>query len=285
MPFTAALIVTRPREQAQQWVLDLRSRGVAAGAVPLLDIAPPAHPEPVRRAWDALAEFRAVVFVSPNAVIRFFGAQHDRGRGPHEGQDPNRNPAGHWPQGTWAAAPGRGTAQALIDHGVPPGSILQPPADAGQFDSESLWPVMRALPWSGERVLLVRGEGGREWLSEQLQEAGAQVQAVSAYRRAAPDLMAHEQGWLQASLRDPGSAVWLFSSSEGLEHLPECAQRLWPAGTARSVADWAREVMALATHPRIAERARSLGFARTATCRPTLDDVVAAYRSIQSRAP
>ena len=34
----------------------------------------------------------------------------------------------------------------------------------------------------GKRVLIVRGDGGREWLAERLREAGADVTLVAAYR-------------------------------------------------------------------------------------------------------
>ena len=66
--------------------------------------------------------------------------------------------------------------------GLGPDRIDQPPADAPQFDSEHLWPVVSSQARPGARVLVVRGvsasadgvpaggaEGsGREWLLEQV---------------------------------------------------------------------------------------------------------------------
>lgn len=252
------LIVTRPLEQAQSWLAELSAAGVEADALPLMSIGPAQDPAAVEAARAGLAHWDGLVFVSPNAVSHFFG--------------PQPTP---WPQTTWAAAPGPGTAQALMERGVPPSRILQPPADAAQFDSESLWPVMAEHAWSGRSVLIVRGEGGREWLGERLKEAGARVQTLSAYRRQAPQLTASQQALLQQSLQRPQDIVWLFSSSEAVAHLPVLAEGL--LGSREAVGHWASNVLALATHPRIQAEVQRLGFVRAALCRPDLSSVVGAY--------
>ncbi len=61
----------------------------------------------------------------------------------------------------------------------------------------------------------------------------------------------------------------MFSSSESIAQL----EALAPG------AEW-REATALATHPRIAQRAREAGFGRVLECRPSLDAVVACLQSI-----
>jgi uroporphyrinogen-III synthase len=77
--------------------------------------------------------------------------------------------------------------------------------------------------------------------------------------------------------------VWLFSSSEAIDQL---AARLPPGPAATAWPRW----RALATHARIAERARAAGFGRVVQAAPRLDDVAAALRaldtpSIESDAP
>ncbi len=250
------VLVTRPAAQAREWVDSLQAAGVPAEALPLIAIEPPADTDAVRRAWDGLASRAMAVFVSPNAVAHFFALR----------------PAGRpWPAATLAASPGPGTSQALLRAGVPPGQLVEPPADAAQFDSESLWQRLAGRDWQGSQVLVVRGSSGRDWLAERLRERGAGLDFVAAYRRAAPRLAADEQRLLAQALAEPARHLWFFSSSEAIHHL----------GALAGAADWPQAV-ALATHPRIAETARRLGFTRVHEARPSLAAVVACIQSIAS---
>jgi uroporphyrinogen-III synthase len=120
-------------------------------------------------------------------------------------------------------------------------------------------------------VLLVRGDGGRDWLADTLRRHGARLAFVAAYRRTAPHLDAAEQALLADAIARPGEHLWIFSSSEAIDHLLRaCDGQRWAASRA------------LATHPRIAERARSAGFGEVLETRPTLDAVVACIQSIAS---
>lgn len=251
------LVVTRPAPEAGRWVERLRAAGHDAFALPLLAIGPAPDPAAVRRAWDGLARLAAVMFVSANAVAGFFSAA----------------PARPWPAGGPRAwAPGPGTREALRAAGVPAVLIDSPPATAAQFDSEALWPVVAGRLARGDRVLLVRGADGRgagrgrEWLSEQLRAAGAQVETIAAYTRTAPAWDAAQRA--QARAAAAGDALWIFSSSQALAHL----QQLLPGQ------DW-RGARALATHPRIAAAARALGFGEVRESRPALEDMVASIES------
>lgn len=246
-------LVTRPEPQAAEWVSKLRAQGVNAAALPLLAIAPAPDARPLAALWPALAAGDAVMFVSPNAAAHGLAAR----------------PADwSWPAGVLAAATGPGTVAALKAHGVPEGAILCPPADAAQFDSEHLWPVLAAQPWAGRRVWVLRGEGGRDWLSVRWAEAGAQVQRLQAYGRQAPVWTPAQQALASQALARPDAHVWLLSSSEALGHLPGLVPGA-PWATARAVA----------SHPRIADRARALGFGQVRCVPPKLPDVVVALRS------
>ena len=250
----ARVLVTRPAEQAGPWVERLRERGFLAEALPLIEIAPPADAAALRSVWTGLAAFRLVVFVSANAVLHFFAA---------------RPPGDAWPDGVLAAAPGGGTAEALREAGVAATAIMTPSADAAQFDSEALWERLRGRDWAGARVLVVRGDGGRDWLAERLVDAGAQVDAVSAYRRVAPSFAGAARERLEAAVAS-GDVVWLFSSSEAIANLVRAA-----------ASDRWSGARAIATHPRIAARARSLGFGVVVEAGATIDAVVACIQSIE----
>lgn len=248
------ILVTRPAAQARDWVQRLREHGFDAVALPLIGIAPPPDRAAVQQAWTTLAGCDLVMFVSPNAVDQFFAL---------------RPPGCDWPAGTRAASPGPGTDAVLERHGIPAQRRVMPAADAAQFDSEALWQRLGREDWRGRRVLIVRGDGGREWLSERLREAGAEVCRLAAYARGVPVLDAAGEALLRAALADPAGHLWFFSSSEAIDHLETLA-------AARGLApDW-KPALALATHPRIAARANQLGCGEVIASRPTPEAVMAA---------
>jgi uroporphyrinogen-III synthase len=65
------------------------------------------------------------------------------------------------------------------------------------------------------------------------------------------------------------AVVWLFSSAEAITNLAHAA------GNGRFA-----QARAIASHPRIAERARSVGFGRVVEAGPRFDAVVACIQSI-----
>jgi uroporphyrinogen-III synthase len=277
------VIVTRPAAQADQWVQSLARHGIAAVALPLIAIEPPADTAPVLQAWRQLGAHRLVVFVSPNAAEQFFALKETPGRSqvpltPSGGLTRSgrfggaQRPHGaSWPDDVLAATVGPGTSETLKRHGVPASAIVEPAADALQFDSESLWRQLEARDWRGAPVLIVRGDGGREWLADTLKARGAVVSFVAAYRRAAPRLDTNGARVLDDAIARPAEHLWFFSSSEALDHLAELRPGIaWAASSA------------IATHPRIAKRASDCGFGVIHASRPTLDAVVACIQSIAS---
>lgn len=252
------VLVTRPEHEARRWVDGLRQRGFDAQAFPLIAILPVADAAPLRAAWDRLAACRAAMFVSGNAVRHFFAAAPQ---------------ATAWPAATRAWATGAGTKGALLAAGVPRECIDAPPADSAQFDSETLWTQAGAQVRPGDRVLIVRGGDaggaatGRDWLADRLAAAGAVVDTVASYRRAAPTLDERQRGQAGSGATQ---GVWLFSSSEAIGHL----RSLFPGQS------W-QAARAVATHPRIAQAARDAGFGVVCESRPSLDSVTAVLESFR----
>lgn len=248
------VVVTRPVPEAARWVEALAARGHQAVTLPLLAIAPAPDPQAVAAAWTGLAQYRAVMFVSGNAVQGFFaGASRS------------------WPAGVRAWAPGPATREALLAAGVPATQVDAPAADAAQFDSEHLWARVQGQLGADDRLLLVRGAGpegrgeGRDWLARQLAQAGAAVDEVIAYSRGLPVWSAEQRAQACDCTRD---ALWLFSSSEAARNL----------ATLLPDQDW-RPARALVTHPRIAETVRALGFGHIDISRPGLAEVLASIES------
>ena len=77
-----------------------------------------------------------------------------------------------------------------------------------------------------------------------------------------------EQALLATAIAAPAAWRWMFSSSEAIEHL----------GTLAPQADWTAGI-ALASHPRIADRARQLGFRQVTVVAPSAEAVAAVTRA------
>lgn len=240
------VIVTRPEREAQTWADALQAQGVTCETLPLIEIAALPEPSALVQAWQAMPQHLAVMFVSANAV-RFFMAAR---------------PAGQAMPRCRAWSTGPGTRAALRSAGWPDDWIDSPDESATNFDSEALWAVVaqrvRAIVQASRSkpsVLIVRGAdaqgqlAGRDWLAQQLENAGLQVLQTVAYVRQAPDLTPAQQARARQAMSD--GSWWLFSSSEAAQHLLQACPDL-PLGRAR----------ALATHPRIAERLKKSGWGR-----------------------
>ncbi len=266
---TPCAIVTRPEHEALAWVAALQQRGIAALALPLISIGAAPDAAALQAARQHLTDYRAVMLVSGNAAQHFFEpntalALTGRALAAIKKEKTTR---------VWS--PGPGTAQTLQRLGIAAALIDCPAADAVQFDSESLWEQVHAQITPGDRVLIVRGAeadapphgSGREWLAQQIQAAGGQVEFVVAYTRSAPQFTPAQIA--QARAAAEGGAVWLLSSSQALGNL--CA--------ALPTQDWSR-ARALATHPRITEAALAAGFGAVYECRPALQDVASALENL-----
>ncbi|MFV0679560.1 uroporphyrinogen-III synthase, partial [Ottowia sp.] len=259
---SARLIVTRPAREAARWVDELKTQGLDAVALPLIDIVPepPGVAQQAARVQCEGGGYHAVMFVSAQAVRGFLGPYFSEKNQPLT-QD--RKALKAIESRAWVTGPG--TAAAVLAAGWPPDLLDAPPADAVQFDSEALWqriaPQLVSAPTRNLRVLIVRGGdaqgrlAGRHWLAEQLQAAGVAVDQAVAYRRAAPVLTGMQRTLAQAAAQD--GSWWLFSSSEAVANL----QKALPAQP------W-QAARALATHPRIAQALRAAGFGVVQGTRP-----------------
>jgi len=262
------VIVTRPEPEASKWVEELRQAGLEACALPLIEMAPAFDAGPVQGAWARLGSFDAVMFVSGNAVAHFFALK------PSETPVFNAQAAIK----TRAFATGPGTHAALLRVAADPLWIDAPGSDAPQFDSEALWHVVASRVGAGFRLLVVRGAGGagdegsagagRDWFANQVLNAGGVAEFVVAYQRRAPRWDGAQRGLAQQAVVD--GSVWLFSSSEAIGNL----------AVALPQQDWS-QARAVATHPRIAQAARTAGFSVVCESRPTPAALVASIESMQ----
>ncbi|WP_454722591.1 MULTISPECIES: fused uroporphyrinogen-III synthase HemD/membrane protein HemX [Cupriavidus] len=285
------VVVTRPAGQSRQLTEALSAAGLDVLGFPLLAIGPAADEGPLRAALAQLAEFALVVFVSPNAVAFALDALA-------QVQD---KPAPRWPESVPLAVVGPASVAALAERGIaaPAWRVIAPAgshaheADNGdgaengngndggatRFDSEALWQQidsqLGAAALAGRQVLIVRGNGGRDWLAERLRAAGADVHAVEAYQRSVPAPGAMQWQAVRDGLK-PGAPpqAWLLTSSEAVRNLDGMAR----AALSPQELAGLRQVQCIAPHARIAEQAAALGFAHVLRAAPGDDGLLAACR-------
>jgi len=232
------VIITRPRAQADALAQAVRESGRTALILPLLQIGAVDDTAPLKAALARLRDFALVAFVSPNAIDAAFA--HLDG----------------WPPEVALAVVGEGSRAALARHGVAaPGFTIFSPLDAAHSDSEHLLQSLDLAAFHGRRVLIVRGDGGRELLADALRGAGAEVEAVAAYRRSTPVLTAELAAQLRALLAQPND--WIITSSEALRGLAGLVAAL--GGDAGAWQQRFQQQRLVVPHARIAATAHALG--------------------------
>jgi uroporphyrinogen-III synthase len=223
------IVVTRPQHQAAGLSEAIRAEGGMPVWFPTIEIEPLLENSELDAALARLAEFDLAVFVSANAVACACA----------------RLP-GAWPAQVPAGSTGPGTAQALAARGVE--RIITPGA---RFDSEGLVGELARVGLNPARVLIVRGEGGREWLSDTLRARGAQVQCVASYRRVAAN---SDPAAIAALHLAQELDAWVVASSEGGERLIELL--------GDDALPWLNSAPVFVPHARIAEYLKARGLTR-----------------------
>jgi uroporphyrinogen III methyltransferase/synthase len=168
--FGRRIVVTRPRQQAQ----DLMNGLVRLGAVPLLlpavEVGPPADWGPVDRAIGRLEQYDWLVFTSVNGVSAFFARLEALGK--------DLRALGR----IRLAAIGPKTAERLRAYHLVPDVV--PP----RYQSEDLAAALAAVVEPGAHVLLARADRGRELLRDVLgRKASVEQIAVYAQVDAVPE--------------------------------------------------------------------------------------------------
>jgi len=223
------VLVTRPAPQAQGLCRLIEAAGGLPLAFPTVEIRPPRDVEAARRllagAYDVL------IFISRNAVEQAVALA--------SGIEPLR--------AARRAAVGKATAAALQGAGLAPQLV----PETG-FDSESLLALPALAGMAGQRVLIVRGEGGRALLGQELAARGAVVDYAEVYRRALPDV--------DAAARLPEWQQTLGYVTATSDEILDNLLALLPA----SAHPWLLALPLAVLSERNAVRARALGFTRVA---------------------
>lgn len=281
MKASITLVVTRPSGQATGLIealqnaiteLPLEQQPQSIVPLPLLTIAAKSDSNLPADIQNALQTADLAVFVSPNAIecaMRLLGNA--------------------WQSIATKVIPigvvGQSSRDALHRHdvGMEPGSPtpIWMPHNLAESDSEGLWSAIkdRFPNWAGLKVVLFRGDGGREWLVEQLQSVGAQVEAIAVYSRI--PLSESSPHWDRVLNANTDDALWILTSSEAVRHLGSVLKQ-------QGREAYLTNASALCPHHNIANSAKEIGFATALECHPgdaSLVKSVVAWLEAGSRKP
>ncbi len=227
------LLITRPVMPASRTAMRVAALGATPLIFPTLIIEAPADSAPLNAALANIGDYYAALFVSPSAAEMALA--------------PMSSTPFKLPGSLHVFAPGPGTAEELSRLGV---ERVEMPETT--FDSEGLLalPSLQAASVKGKRIVIFRGNDGRELLREELVRRGTIVDAITAYHRRAPSTS--PTGLLELLRGGKINAISVMSSdaASNLVPLVPVAEReriLFP-------------IAVYASHLRIAETARALGF-------------------------
>lgn len=222
------ILVTRPAHQAEHLANLIRQAGAEPILFPALEIVDLPDLQPLQKLIERLDEYDLAIFISPNAVNKAMNLIRAKG---------------HLPVKLRIAAIGKGSAKVLTLFGVK--SVITPQQS---FDSEALLDMPALRDVTDQRIVIFRGDGGRELLGDTLTARGAQVEYAECYRRQKPQADNGKLLYLWA--RNELHAITV-TSSEVLRNLYDLVGKLGQ--------QWLKKTPVFVPHIRIAQAAQELG--------------------------
>lgn len=226
-----SILVTRPSPAGEQLVSRLRALGQVAWSFPLIDFSPGRE---LSRLADHLRALQAgdMLFALSQHAVEFAHARLQQ-----EGQS--------WPDSPRYFAIGRTTALALHTES---GQDVRYPLD--RETSEVLLQLPELQTVVGKRVLILRGNGGRELLGDTLRERGADVTFCECYQRCTKYYDGAEEAmrWQSRNV-----TTLVVTSGEMLQHL-------WSLIPQWYRENWLLRCRLLVVSERLANLARELGW-------------------------
>ncbi len=160
------ILVTRPVHQAETLCELIEQQGWNAIRFPTLAIIAINNTKKIQQQIEAIKQWHWLIFISPNAVN--FALNANSGR-----IDLFEHSS--------IAAVGKATKSALLAAGL---SVDLLPEN--QFNSEGLLATEQMNQVNKKNCLIIRGQGGRETLADELRARGAKVDYLEVYSRETP---------------------------------------------------------------------------------------------------
>ena len=190
------IVITRPAHQAEKLAQGIKAAGGDICLFPTLDIVPTELSEHALTILQHINEYDIIIFISPNAVE--YGLKH----------------IPSLPENILLATIGQGSAKSLKNLS---GKSVNIVPDVN-FNSEGLLSTAAMQNVNAKRILIVRGNGGREHLKEALQKRGADVDYLNVYQRIKPATSSVE---IEQHLQNNQIAAIVITSAASLKNLLE----------------------------------------------------------------
>jgi uroporphyrinogen-III synthase len=202
-----SVLVTRSAHQASKLTNKLEALGARVTEMAVISIKPPDDFKPLDDALYSLTEYDWVVFASVNAV----NATIERMQALNKSMDDFKQ--------LKIAAIGPATAEALKQFGL--NATFSPTS----FIAESLVSEFPSYPHlKGTRIFWPRTNVGRRYLLEKLHDAGALVDAITAYQTEGPENPENKADTLVKMLSTKKLDVITLMSSETVRSLSRLLQ-------------------------------------------------------------
>ncbi len=200
------IIITRARAQAAEFASALESYCARVISCPTIEIVEPESYQPIDEALDNLYGYDWLIFTSVNGVDYFMRRMETRGQDPRELDDLS------------VCAIGEATAARLRDVHVHVDLVPE------QFKAEGVFASLVRFAAGlenlrGKNFLIPRAAVARDYLPRALEEAGARVDVVAAYRTVAPH--STELGRVRALLAGGGVDCITFTSSSTVSNFAQ----------------------------------------------------------------
>jgi uroporphyrinogen III methyltransferase/synthase len=162
--FGKGVVITRPLEQAHDFIELLATEGARPILFPTIRIEPPLYWTGLDGAVDNLEMYSWIIFTSANGVRFFLRRLREKERDIRELKD------------IAICSIGPATAALLKKMGI---HVEMVP---NEYSSEGVINAFSNIDVSGKKILLPRAEIARDVIPEELTRLGAQVDVVTAYR-------------------------------------------------------------------------------------------------------
>ena len=163
---------------------------------------------------------------------------------------------------------GAGTANVLRDAKLP---IDVYPQD--EWNSEGLLDLPEFQNIQGKKIAIIKGEGGREYLADELVNRGADVTPIIAYRRALP--VCNVDKYLEMLHREAIDVI-ICTSAEGLQNLKILLNAAWSN---------LQKISILVISPAMQVRAKELGFEKIVLAKNASHDAVLGVIQSEAKDP
>lgn len=220
------ILNTRPLGQNQALSQAIRAVGAIPIECPVLSI------QPVEEDWTGelgdLKDFHHAIFISVNAVQYCFKRLQELTLA--------------WPASIRVIAVGQSTAAALAANQIRVDDVPVLSSSEGILALDAMQHVR------DQKILLVKGEGGRELLTQTLTMRGGVLVPVEVYRRTLP---VYSKEYIQSLWRDDAVDAIVFTSEESMHN----AFKLF----GKEAHAWLQNKPCLVKSPRLARVAADLG--------------------------